>query len=310
MKKTIITSIALLLIGLSFNAEAQQTYLPVFGNDSTVFYYHLYHGNSKTFYKTVYVKDENKQNTYYSTLSTDLGGPLSDTVIVSSDNSKIWYKPGALDEKVLVMDLNLNVGDEFLIRGRYCQQYPSRYTVKEVFIKDNRKYIVFDKTMEVSICAKCDETDNVYLEYPYTFIEGVGPNIQFRSCFPVLNESSENVPVFISQKKDKEMDYGIDLLRSFWGIDWLRTDAENVKIYSDIKLKPIPVINDLHISVPESIDLDNAVATVRNVFGSPVLEQKINNRCEVINFSSAPSGIYLIDVNSVNYKNTFKVIKK
>lgn len=91
-----------------------------------------------------------------------LFGLFPDTTLVGSvredlDNSKVWFRnPSSMDE-ILIMDMDLEVGDIFEI------QPGSWNTVDSVFYFEGRKYIRFDL--------------NTDWGEPVTFIEGVGPNI-------------------------------------------------------------------------------------------------------------------------------------
>ena len=94
LQKTIITSISLLLISF-YQIKAQQTYMPVFGNDTTTFYYNICVGNIvSAFYKQNWIK-KNKSNMYFQSEKDNhhLQGyevGVGDSIEVSSDNSKIW----------------------------------------------------------------------------------------------------------------------------------------------------------------------------------------------------------------------------
>lgn len=312
MKKTIITSISLLLISF-YQIKAQQTYMPVFGNDTTTFYYNIYVGNIvSAFYKQNWIK-KNNSNMYIQSEKDNhhLQGyevGVGDSIEVSSDNSKIWVHEfyNKIKTRTLVMDLNLKIGDNFS-----CPINPdfSSYTVQDVTTINGRKHIVFAKKIDFAVCVKCDGTDYVvYREFALKFIEGIGPNISFMTCFP-KGESREGVPILCAQNKDGVLSYGIPELYPYWGLDGVHTALENTNI-PKLNASPIPVDKLLELSLPDIINYTNAVVFIINVSGILQLKYQLDSNKTSIDLSSLSSGVYLVEVNADNYKEVIKIIKR
>lgn len=309
MKKTILASITLLLISLSFNVKAQQTYMPVFGNDSTVFYYYLYVGNNYQFCKEIWIKVKEKENTYVCSKSfCNVSSSDRDTLEISDDYSKIWLKTPGWNEKILIMDLNLKVGDSY-----YRPDYNATpRIVTDVYIKNGRKHIIFNEKFPVVICRKCDETDNaVFYDFSLRFIEGVGPNIHLSAYF-IGGETVESLPILCSQNKDNEIAYGIPEFYPYWGLWWINgslTGTDNVNV-AELNATPMPVNDMLKLTLPEGINFYSGNITVRDITGAEKQKIAVLNNPADIDFSAFSSGVYLVEVNAQGYRDTIKVIKK
>lgn len=82
----------------------------------------------------------------------------------NENHSQLYFVAPDSEEELLIMDLNLNVGDTFYTIDLYDQ--PDTLIVDSIFIKDNLKHIQFNKYTNSMLSVNCKKT----------FIEGVGPN--------------------------------------------------------------------------------------------------------------------------------------
>ena len=169
---TKIKTIALIAIlsVLQVNAQETRTFLPLFDEETTRFYFAIntgIHPRSNVSIHYSYfdvIKDMENKNTYYL-----IGGYIRYFMFeISEDNSKLWglYITWQGDTaRNLLMDLNLNVGDTF-----------NGYTVAKVYYEDGRRHIEFEGWLNgaPSVCVAGEFVD--ISDVPFVFVEGVGPN--------------------------------------------------------------------------------------------------------------------------------------
>jgi len=289
--KTKISTITLLAMLYVLPIKAQESYLPVFGGNTVVFFSTAGIPCDGTpcneIYGTVYTKSTEKQRTYVSLAAS------FKMLEYSEDNSKLWgYMPSYGQHETdwrLLMDLNLEVGNEY--------SYPVTNTtcvVTNVYEKDGRKHIEFDKLMYVEWTNESGERQESQI--PVMFIEGIGLN-----CF--------NGMIF-AKFNDKVLDYVIPEIYEPYEARGCYSIYLNI---ADIKKDSIAITflssTNILVHIPiESISSGTQLNIV-DTTGKLIKLVNVTGKETTVDISNFPSGIYLLNVSSLpNY--TGKFIKK
>jgi len=313
MKTKMITIVCAAILSV-WAISAQESYLPVFGEGITTFYYAEQSHDLHDLYGGFDCSKDEENANYYVAL-----GSYYSAFEVSDDNAKLWgyrHYDGAKD---LLMDLNLNVGDKF-----------NDYTVEKVYWKDGRKHIEFEKRFYSSTLCVCIDEDNYadmsgYVEYPggwdflgfaLTFVEGVGPNL-FVDLY-----GEGDVPLWVyAQYRNGEFEYGIDgyppRLVSEPGIypgtwEFYLTCKKETGIkgtnFRALSLTPNPASDKVQITLPENTE--KASLTISDLSGKIIETVAVNGSSFELDISRYAAATYIVNLSTDDYQYEGKIIKK
>lgn len=185
-------------------------------------------------------------------------------------NEKLWYKETLEKDSVLIFDLDLEIGDEFLFpHSGYLA------TVLNVYYENERKIIEFN--------ANTGWGDNK------KFIEGVGPNNSLIACWMLPGILS---PYVVCQHNLSSLEYKVENPFYFIDCDFNTTDIFSV-ISSDIRIFPNP-FND-YIKV-ELIKNHNQLSfRLYNDLGQLLNSGKLLEP-QILNTESIKRGVYFLEI--------------
>ena len=243
----------------------------------------------------LYFTTEDYDGEYYNVL---YDYSYSGKIRATDDNSKLYFIPRDSVNEILIMDLNLEVGDVFeqhfvgYSPSQSFHLYTQDVTVTSVYEKDGRKHIEFDYDV-----IPQDELDTIPIKL--TFIEGIGPNYGLcesptGTIVICKHEYSSNVYMI-------ETAYIVDCFYRYPVIgDYLEDYAdENECIYPTIT-------NDIvNISYgDECVDIK-----VFDIYGKIVMDY-LHTNLPNIYLGTLPCGTYIIEMRTEKNIYYQKIIKK
>ncbi len=285
MKK--LFTIFAILFGMACGNLQAQTYENVLKADSTSWI--SWHRELEyTMKDLAYVKNIYGINYLYFTFAFDYPG-LSYPFLVGTlreTDGQLWitYADDPNNE-YLIMDMNLEVGDEFVFNP-----YNYTGTVVETRYENGRKIIVFDRP-----------SYNWYRE-PIMFIEGVGRNIMSWEQYGDWDYSYQ------SCKYDSQ-----ELVYSTQNTHF--RDCEIITDYTDehlvgnqdIEVYPNPAQNTVSITFSDGIDCQSVEIYALD---GRMLKSQISN-LETVDVSKLNAGIYILKVNMADGREfTERIVKE
>ena len=326
------TKYLLLLIGITFPmlSPAQTTpYRSYFGKEFTHWYvvnymidagrwserYSVYNQdtllNNGTSYKKVYyfysLENINSWNPHYCFgIREEIE---TGSLFITLDS--IYESYYGISE-VLVSKMDLEIGDKYYfppIRADfnqpYCwqcfkdvQQDEKGYfaTVDSIYYKDNRKYIRFN--------ANYNAFYNQLI--PFTFIEGIGPNVSF---VPLINESS--LTFCCNCYEDETGIWKSDIKIKTESIDFSQMEEcffETTgisKIETDVPLKLIQRKDEIELQ-PDAGSFESGWVYVYSTQGKTIYAKPVErNASIIIPTSGFPSGAYIIRLTDEKTKKSW-----
>jgi len=197
-----------------------------------------------------------------------------------------WVSPDDEEEK-LIMNLNLEIGDEFELADHNGHPFVSKVTA--VYEEHGLKHVQF----EYPVGAMGSYTPNI------TFIEGVGPNYGFYRVMPYY---------FICKHNNQELFYALEYeyykdCKSIFPYGISNYNAESI-----INIFPNPAINEITISSNPNYCITNL--HIMNFLGEIVYECVLENNLINLDISNWNKGVYFIKciTNGKNI-NILKFIK-
>ena len=288
MKKLLLTAIIMLLmttLGL-VNIQAQ-TYENVLKADSTSWI--SWHRELEfTMKDLAYVKNVNGINYLYFAFEFYDPGYFYPNLVgtLRESDGQLWITytndPG---NEYLLMDMNLEVGDEFVF-----DTFNYTGTVVETRYENGRKIIVFDRP-----------SYNWYRE-PIMFIEGVGRNIMsweqygdwdysYQSCKFDGEELAYSTP----NTHFRDCEIITDDIAENWG------DKQGIEVY------PNPAQNAVSIAFPDGAGCQSV--EIYALDGRLVQSQ--NSNCETVDISNLESGVYILKTRMGDSQEFYtKVVKE
>ncbi len=279
------TILLLLLLTIVFGNLQAQTYENVLKADSTSWI--SWHRELEyTMRHVIFVKQTNGIYNLY--ISTSLGN-YTDTYFVGTlreDDGRLWITYQDLpNNEYLLMDMNLEVGDEFAF-----DIYNNNVgTVSEIRYENGRKIIVFDRV------------SNKWYQENLMFVEGIGRNI-----IGFLHYDHDQF--YQSCKFD-----GRELAYSTQNTHF--RDCEIITDYTDehlvgnqdIEVYPNPAQNTVSITFSDGIDCQSV--EIYAIDGRLLQSQSSN--FETVNMSSLESGIYILKVRQADGREfTERIVKE
>lgn len=284
--KKLILFLLLAMAGMGNTRAQVAQYESVLKADSTSWI--SYHRELEfTMKDLAYVKNANGTNCLVFVFGYGYGTYIGESSLVGTlreEDGRLWitYTEDP-DNEFLLMDMNLEVGDEFVFSAYYTG------TVVEVRYEDGRKIIVFDRP-----------SYNWYQE-PIMFIEGVGRNIMTfdrygdwdRNYQPCKYDGSEWA---YSTPNHHFTDCEIETV----SVDENGEDAGRVEIH------PNPTDGQVDIS---GTDLKSA--EVYNAIGQHVASAQADGGRLTVDLSGEPAGVYFVSVTDTEgRKSVRKVVKR
>jgi hypothetical protein len=292
MKKIILLSVLLIFAG-QVSAQETQTYLPVFSNDDTKIYFMTHRVIDGDYNDPCYgimhtiVKKDTIDNFYIGNAGGTFGGYF-DRIKISDDNSKMWgyfinYYSGDTVFSQLLMDLNLNIGDEYVY-------FDDTLTVSDVYEQEGRKHIIFNK-----IFYNPFPVEEEYWYVNFSWIEGIGPNIYFYGEDWVMAGFNGN-----------ELKYKFSEWNSYNYCYTELTQVNNVPKRNMLHIFPSVASDIIHIKVDTDLVNSNCMLIINDMFGRIIKNIDITENVTYINISDLSAGLYIITFNN----SIAKFIKK
>jgi len=312
---------ALLTVSLLSAQDEQKIYLPVL-DEGVRFYFATEEGecdggaDCRKYSYFECRKDVENENIYQVIRKDDSQTGVNNKVgiynklEVSEDNSKLW---GISDlyhgDKDLLMDLNLNVGDMF-----------NGFMVGKIYQKDGRKHIEFYPNPG-GYCLCIDE-DNAICQHetPFTFIEGIGPNVFFGNDI----DGSQMVWIY-ARYKNGELEYGIEggyqpRKVCVWNVPGMGcavfsyTCKKLPDFIKETKIDTLPLLSGtsgdkVQIKLPENIH-GKVDLTICDLSGRNIETVAINGNSLVLDISHYASATYIAKLSADNWQYVGKIIKK
>ncbi len=192
----------------------------------------------------------------------------------TDNNSKLWFRGFDNPEETLMMDLELSVGDTFVIGS-------VEYEVDSVFVEDGRRKVEFDLT-----------PPNCGLFEKFQFVEGFGPNQDFRYV-------STGNEFFMALLRCHTRDsVTVNILAELGVPDNCDDDlagTENIFV-GNLDIHPNPTSGELIIDLPEVLD---GRLIVRSLTGQVVYTQDVDYTEQLkLDLYRQDTGMYVIEVVS------------
>lgn len=258
-----------------------QNYESVFGKDTTQWNFVTDYGGAD-FVATVQFKaygDTIINEKEYRLVSEDYINGVQPFGFLREDTiqGRLWLKKFNDTSEYLIMDLNLNINDTFLLRNSQWDDWNEKFVVKEV-TDANGKIVRLQGT---------ESFNNI------SFIEGIGVDYSFH-----LIEQSWIYYEFLCSYKDNiqtfdNPDFG-DCYIPFTVTDISEITTKQVRIY------PIPTIDKLTIEIEKS---QRNNCKIYNINGILIGNYTYNSSELIIDIANYQSGLYFIKIND-------KIIKK
>ena len=275
MKSTIILLIFLLTGFFSFS----QNYESIFGSQSTQ--WNMTIGNLWGTGSTKHTvlgdtllneKEYKIIDGYFDFESREYLGFLREDTI----SGKVWYCNSKDTSEILIMDMNLNVGDSMYIGGNW-NSFPGNYKVDSIYYLNNKKHIRFDFKIP-------------FLEQePFVLIEGITSNLGFR--FQDWKYINNFDPILLCSYKNGTKIYGSEPCEiPIQGIK----ESQNK---SKIEIFPNPFIDVIKVQVHGNNKQKKY--KILNLDGKQILNGAFTF-AKTLDLSKLTSGIYLIIVTNDN----------
>ena len=280
------TVLLLLLLTIVFGNLQAQTYENVLKADSTSWI--SWHRELEyTMKDLAYVKNVNGINYLYFAFAFDDPGFFYPNLVgtLRESDGQLWITytndPG---NEYLIMDMNLEVGDEFVF-----DSFNYTGTVVETRYENGRKIIVFDRP-----------SYNWYRE-PIMFIEGVGRNIMsweqygdwdysYQSC----KYDSQELVYSTQNTHFRDCEIITDFTYEHLG------DNQGIEVY------PNPIKNTVNIAFPDGAGCQSV--EIYAIDGRLVKQHGFN--LGTIDVSGLNSGVYVMKVRSGDGKEFYTRVRK
>ncbi|MDR0941560.1 MAG: T9SS type A sorting domain-containing protein [Bacteroidales bacterium] len=205
-------------------------------------------------------------------------------------NSKLYFVPQNSTEEIVIMDLNLVVGDEFNLTYIFYNgtEYKKTIIVDSVFVRNGKKHIQFDDLINNHFSGKTKRM----------FIEGVGPNWGFTYDGFIACKYNDGVQLY-----SFENEYIKDCC-------FISTSVHNQIIETDIAIYPNPIQEKVLITIPKT-KVGNTKMTIYNGMGEIMLTQTISQTQTIIDVSHFPANaMYYCKFQLPNAVVSKKVLKR
>lgn len=262
-----------------------QNYEKVLKTDSTSWI--SYHRELESSIKDLaFVKSINDTNYLYFAFGIDYSYDPSFVGTLREDDGRLWitYADNP-DNEYLLMDMNLEVGDEFV----FDEENNITGTVMEVLHENGRKIIVFDRV------------SYRWFQEPCMFIEGVGRNIMGFQQFDDYDRSYQSC-----KYDDQEIAYSTTnthFMECEFVTDVVNENAEDV---NQIEIYPNPANGKVIIEGIEAAEVQ-----IYNAIGQCMASVTGKGEPLTIDISNLPAGVYFVNItDGAGRKCVKKVVKE
>jgi hypothetical protein len=278
-----------LLWGMLFLQMQAQEYQPIFGNEATKWIVTSKYTTPEeiTIDTILVVATENEYKVLEYRQKWDWNTNRIGKMRANETNSKLYLIEQDTETEVLIMDLDLSIGDSFNMKAEY-DEYRTLY-VEDVYILDGKKHIRFNEIIGTST-----PPGNI----KRMFIEGVGPNWGF-----------EVEPMIIACKYDdfvQTYSFENEYIKDCGFSDG--TYIDEIAIENDIKIHPNPTSDQVVIHIPE-ISSENIYLTIYNSLGIRILSRSLSHTETILDLSHFPNHIYYLKLQTTNGMVTKKIVK-
>lgn len=293
MKNYFKIEIVVILFLMSMNiGYAQTPYRQILGDDFK--WYVPVLQMEQCFVDTVYVvKESSWYNVYYCGQWYDQDPKLLGRMYESEDKSKLYFCDVDSSEYRLIMDLDLEVGDEFTTYNAYYQ--PTTLTVSSVYIEDGLKHIKFNRNIGCWSPLNYDTYNSSMM-----FIEGIGPNYGFGIRF----ESDLPPYYFICKHEGENLVYSIQnsIVRD---CDFIESKIQNTSS-NNFDMQITYMSEDV---ICLKTGGESGVISIYDINGKIVDIFPMSGNDICVNISRYISGTYFIKFENNNIVQTQKIIK-
>ena len=232
----------------------------------------------------------------------------------SDDHSKLYFKvlehDGTYDTsaELLIMDLNLEVGDTMATEG-WWEVFHKRpeIVIDSIYYENGNKILL----TSVVINTNPDHPRNDTL----MFIEGVGPSFGLLYATAPISPYVPSM-VLLCYHRDDVLEHTGSILSYYWGgiFDffnekcWLAWSVGRIGStpQSGVALSPNPTSGMLKITYP---DMPEGTATVISPIGEPLCTAPVQDGAVQLDISAFPPGVYVVNIVSGTASIAQKVIK-
>lgn len=265
-----------------------QNYLSLFGNNSTTWDIILHGYCDAVCSQTITVTGDTTINTEtYKVISGLPGFVREDTV-----QGKAWFYDTNNNTEYLVMNLGLNLGNNFIIYDYFNIGHP--FAVDSVYYVNNKKYLRLNAG--TAMCV---------LQEKITFIEGTGTTASFHYQRD-LNGNYVSSSMLCHHKDGVKV--AGNILFNDYCYECSIGIAENTSTPTKVNLFPNPTHDQLTIEIKDFIP-NKFNVTIYNLLGNKVYSQCLSDPLTTIKVSNLNSGIYYTVVGDSNFDRHLKFIK-
>ncbi|MEM9548775.1 MAG: T9SS type A sorting domain-containing protein [Bacteroidota bacterium] len=188
----------------------------------------------------------------------------------SDNKDELWYKAVNSGEEILLMNLNLEVGDIFEINS-------ATYEVESILVMNDRKVVQFNYTP-----LNCGVYEKL------RFVEGLGPNLGFQF---MLDDDVENLRLIRCHSKDEETDLYFE---DWFGEDCLLEELSVSEISEfNFRAFPVPFREKLNLEFEKS---GNRAISIFDLFGGMVYYNTSYSKSLNLDTGHLKSGLYFLKI--------------
>jgi len=268
----------LVLLLLCYSTAKAQTYLPLFGIDSTEWNVHTIRFLFGDGWRNDKIKGTSLTN---DTIIFPDGSKVFKTI----NNDSAWLINHNIGSELLVFDLTLEQADSFLFYTYENNVLDSSLIfVDSVYVYNGRKIITFERDLSYH-----PSYNDPFLDFKFSFIEGVGPN--FFYTYPILN--TPYIVNVICKKENENYVYESEDIYTY----------SNCKLATDISNIPKEQFN---VSIQNNtIQIENikneyiSNITIVDLLGRKVFEET-DVKSNYYNITLNKSGIFFLSLETTN----------
>lgn len=288
-------TILLFFAVLSFNMYSQNNYHSVLSNDTCRWI--VPRLTLESFWMDTIWAFRNTEDTFLLALKTPYdNAKIYGKMYSSKRNDKLFFVDLESQERFVIMDMSLIVGDTFTIRDEYSQF--RNITVDSVYYKDGRKHIQFNDEIGFSSYS------SLYIHPKRCFIEGVGPNWGFcpkeeGTTFFVCKHEGD---IIYYSYPDTTLFVNCSFNSNYFGTEVRLTEKKHLIVW------PNPTSNFFNIVLPNNVKhlaIYSATGTLCFSTSFDTDESQIFS----FDMSRYSKGIYLMRIISEDTQETLKIIK-
>jgi hypothetical protein len=199
-----------------------------------------------------------------------------------------WIAPDSTEEK-LIMNLNLEIGDEFEFINDDLYGTPFTAKVDAIYEEYGLKHIQFDHSLQAPFACYYGKL---------TFIEGVGPNCTFGPVMPYY---------FLCKHNNQELFYALEVASCIKNCKFnVPGGIDDFNTASAINIYPNPAMNEVTISANTNGCITNLY--VMNFLGKTMYEYSFESNPIKLDISDWHQGIYFIKCITNNGETIQKLI--